>query len=441
MKTDRRSFLKQASLTTIGAAMGISMLSDSCSSSTRDYGNLPPMPDKAPYGKVLRAGLVGCGSRGTGAANNFLNAGENLQIVALADVFADKLDECYKYLKKSQGIEVDRKNCFVGFDAFKKLIDCGVDVVILATPPHFRPEHFEACISAGKHVFMEKPVAVDPVGVRRIMISAERAKTKALSVVSGTVKRHQRDYNDVYKRVCNGAIGDITGGNCYYNVGKLWHKKPKPEWTEMESMLRNWVNWCWLSGDHIVEQNIHNIDIANWFIGKHPQKALGFGARHRRDTGDQYDFFSVDYVYDNDVHVHNMCRQINRCDNRVGDILRGTKGYVNPENTIYNNSGDEIYKYNYPITDNGKIMRSYLSQAYNQEHINLVTSIRKNLAYNDALECAESTMTTIMGRISAYSGKEVTWDEMMNSELKLGPKNYFFGNVDVSKEIPVPGGA
>jgi len=394
--------------------------------------------ESAPDGPLLRAGLVGCGSRGTGAAVNFLEAGPNLEIVALGDAFDDKLQQCRRNLNEKKGITIDSEKCFVGFDAYEKVIDAGVDVVLLATPPYFRPQQFEAAVKAGKHVFMEKPVAVDPVGVRSIMINGIRAKEMGLSVVTGTIKRHQADYLATYDRISSGEIGEITSGNCYYNQGKLWHVNPKSEWSELEAMVRNWVNWTWLSGDHIVEQHIHNLDLMNWFIGAHPLEATGFGSRQRRTTGDQYDNFSVDYTYPNQVHVHSMCRQINGCANNVTDQIRGTHGYTNCENTIYTSSGEQRWKY--ALTEEQKNDRWYFFwRAFIQEHVDLVTAIRMQQPINEAVQIAESSLTAIMGRISAYTGKKVTWDEMLNSEVHLGPKHFIMGDVAVSKQIPVPG--
>ncbi|WP_430815417.1 Gfo/Idh/MocA family protein [Carboxylicivirga sp. RSCT41] len=393
---------------------------------------------EAPDGKILKAGLVGCGSRGTGAALNFLDAGPSLEIVALGDVFNDKLSTCRANLKSERNIEIDSERCFVGFDAFEKVIDAGIDIVILATPPYFRPQHFEAAVKAGKHVFMEKPVAVDPVGVRSILINGIRAEEMGLSVVTGTIKRHQEDYLATYNKVKLGAIGEITSGNCYYNQGKLWHVNPKAEWSELEAMVRNWVNWTWLSGDHIVEQHIHNLDLMNWFIGSPPLKATGFGSRHRRTTGDQYDNFSVDYIYPNNVHVHSMCRQINGCSTNVSDYLRGTHGYTNCENTIFDQQ-DQV-RWKYPLNEKQSNDRWYFFwRAFVQEHVDLVSAIRTKQPINEARQIAESTLTAIMGRISAYTGKEVTWDEMMNSEIKLGPKHFVMGDVNIDKTIPVPG--
>jgi len=430
-KYSRRNFINRTMLTgSLALAAGVV----GCSTNQRKRKIREVVPD----GPVLKAGLIGCGSRGTGAAVNFLDAGPNLEIVALGDVLVDKLQKCRANLKKKKGIEIDSEKCFTGFDAFEKVIDAGVDVVLLATPPYFRPQQFEAAVKAGKHVFMEKPVAVDPAGVRSIMINGIRAQEMGLSVVAGTIKRHQADYLATYDKIKSGAIGEIVAGNCYYNQGKLWQVKPKAEWSELEAMVRNWVNWTWLSGDHIVEQHIHNLDLMNWFIGSHPLKATGFGSRQRRETGDQYDNFSVDYIYPNNVHVHSMCRQINGCTNNVSDLLRGTHGYTNCENTIFNHNGEQRWKY--PLTEEQKDDRWYFFwRAFVQEHVDWITAIRTNKPINEAQQIAESSLTAIMGRISAYTGQTVSWDEMLNSELRLGPKHFVMGDVQVSKTIPVPG--
>ena len=432
-KNNRRTFLKNAGVLGMFCALGTAGFIQCEKRKERTY-NYPPLLNKAPDGPVLKAGVIGCGYRGTGAALNFLNAGPNLEITALGDVFIDRIDLCNKMLKEKKGIEVAQENCFAGFDAYEKVIDSGVDVVILATPPNFRPDHLESCVKARKHVFMEKPIAVDPVGVRSVMISGERADALGLSIVTGTIKRHQKDYIETFRKVAHGEIGGIVSANSYYNVGKLWHKNPRAEWSEMEAMIRDWVNWCWLSGDHIVEQNVHNLDTVNWFVGKHPLKAVGFGARHRRLTGNQYDMFSVDFLYENDVHYHSMCRQINGCENNVSDLIRGTEGYTNCQNTIYNQDSSIKWAFDYGNED--KIIEI---SPFDQEHIDWVTAIRTGKPVNETQAIAESTMTGIMGRVSAYTGKEVSWEEMMNSDLYLSPKHYSFGNVDVNKTVPEPG--
>jgi predicted dehydrogenase len=435
----RRNFLSTSAAAGL-TGLAIPALITACSSGRKKV-EVMTFLDLAPDGAELKAGLIGCGGRGTGAALDFLNAGNNLKIVALGDVMQDKLTACREELSKSKGMEIADEKCFVGFDAYQKVIDAGVDVVILATPPYFRPEHFAAAVEARKHVFMEKPVCVDPVGARSVIASARKAQGLQLSVVTGTQRRHQRDYVATYKEVAEGAIGDIVGANVYWNQDKLWHVDPKAEWTEMECMLRNWVNWCWLSGDHIVEQHVHNIDVANWFIGKYPVKAVGFGSRQRRVTGDQYDNFSVDYVYDNGLHVHSMCRQINGCTNDVSEFIQGTKGTSNCVNTIWNAKGEEQWKYEYPLDEQGQPGTHVKISPYQQEHIDLVTAIRTGKPFNEAENTAMSSLVGIMGRVSAYTGKMVTLDEMMNSELKLGPKVFAFGPVDVSKEVPLAGEA
>ena len=377
--------------------------------------------------------------RRTGAAINFLDAGPNLEIVALGDVFEDRLNGCRDRLKKDKGMEVPKENCFIGFDAFKQVIDSDVDIVLLATPPHFRPEHFSACIRGRKHVFMEKPVAVDPIGARSIMASARKAKAINLSVVTGTQRRHQRDYVATYKKIAEGAIGDIVSANCYWNQSQLWYRTRKEGWSDMEAMIRDWVNWCWLSGDHIVEQHVHNIDVVNWFTGMHPVHAVGFGARHRRVTGDQFDCFSVDFTYENGIHVHSMCRQINGCANNVSESIRGTRGWSNCRNTVFGPDGSKIWSYDYGKDSRGRARRNVKVSPYDQEHVDLVTAIRTGKPFNDARGTAISTMAAIMGRIACYTGKSVTWDEMMKSEMKLGPEKFEMGPVDIKAVISVPG--
>ncbi len=386
------------------------------------------MRNQAPDGTVLKAGLIGCGGRGKGAARDFLSAGPNLQITSLGDVFQDRLDDARNNIRKEKGQTIPEENCFVGFDAFQKVIDSGVDIVLLATPPHFRPEHFAAAVAAGKHVFMEKPAAVDPVGARSVIETAGQAKTKNLTVVTGTQRRHQREYVETYARVAGGAIGDIVAARCYWNQNQLWFREKQPEWTDMEWMIRDWVNWSWLSGDHIVEQHVHNIDVISWFSGMHPVKAVGFGGKAHRVTGDQYDYFNIDFTMENDMHVHSMCRQINGCANNVSEFVVGTKGSSNCSDTIWNQDGSVMWQF-----------EGQKGAPYAQEHIDMVTSIRTSEPINEAQNTAESTLVGIMGRISAYTGKETTWQEMLDSDLRLGPTEYALGDVNVPRDVPVPG--
>ena len=436
----RRKFLGNAAV--VGAAgVVVPSIISGCSSKPAAFKPVPEGQwlDEAPDGPVLKAGLIGCGGRGTGAAINFLNAGKNLQITALADTFKDRVEACRARILKDKQQEVPFENCFVGFDAYQKVIDSGVDIIILATPPFFRPMHLAAAVAAKKHIFSEKPVCVDPEGARSVMATAEKAKALDLTIVTGTQRRHQRDYVANYQQVKAGIIGDIVGGNVYWNGGKLWHRDNDPSWTEMEWMIRDWVNWTWLSGDHIVEQHVHNLDVMNWFTGSHPVKAVGMGSRLRRVTGDQYDNFSVDFVFENGIHFHSMCRQINGCANNVSERLQGSKGATNCINTIWDLAGTELWKYAYVLNAEGKPER--IKDPYVQEHIDMIAAIRGNKPFNELENTAISTMTAIMGRVSAYTGKETTWEEMMNSDLKLGPEVFAFGPVDIPKSVPIAGEA
>jgi predicted dehydrogenase len=431
----RRGFISKSSLAAIGA-IGTAGLLNTCSGKPKKPElKLPVLLNQAPDGKVLKAGLIGCGGRGTGAAINFLDAGPNLEIAALGDVFKDKLDQCREQLKKQKNVEVPDEKCFVGFDSFEKVIDSGVDIVLLCTPPHFRPAHVEAAVNAGKHIFMEKPIAVDPVGARKVMVAAKRAVEKELSMVSGTIRRVQKDFMETQRRVASGQIGEIESAHIIRNGRSLWVIQRQPGWSDMEYMLRNWANFCWLSGDHITEQFIHEIDVMNWYIGKNPVKAIGWGGRQRRVTGDQYDFFSIEYIYDNGMHTHCAARQITGCSNLTEQFIVCTEGFANAKGMLYNLKGEEIWKYPYP--EEGSTDETWkVKDPFVQEHINLVTAIRTGKPYNDAEAQVNSTLITIMGRMSAYTGKDVTWDEVLNSDLYLGPKTYAFGPVPGIPETP-----
>jgi len=401
------------------------------------------LPNQAKEGKPLKAGVIGCGGRGSGAVQNFMDAGPGLSVVALGDMFPDRLASCRKMLKEKYNNDVPDDKCFTGFDNFQKVIGADVDVVIIATPPAFRPTHFKAAVNAGKHVFMEKPLAVDPVGVRSVIADSRKAVAQGLCVVTGTQRHHQRCYIESYKQVQSGLIGEIVGGNVYWNQNYLWHKSKEKGWTDMEWMLRDWVNWIWLSGDHIVEQHIHNLDVFNWFTGQRPVSAIGFGSRQRRITGDQYDNFSVDYIYEGGFHLHSMCRQIDATANKNTEIIQGTKGvWFGGDNKTENNhkivdlKGNVLWKYDF---EKEKADFQQNSQSV-LEHVNLINHIRDNVPYSQAEETAISTLTAIMGRISAYTGAEVKWDEAMAMDMSLVPENLELKNMDMSQYVlPVPG--
>ena len=441
MNIDRRKFIEKTTVAGIALAGAASLLNSCKKQADNASLGLPPVLKGAPKGKKLRAGLVGTGARGTGAAINFISAGPDLEIIALADVFQDKIDACRERFA-SFNLPIPAENCFVGFDGYKKLMAIpDVDVVLLATPPQFRPDHFLEAVINNKHVFMEKPVAVDPVGIRSVITSAKKAEAIGLNVVTGTQRRHQEDYIETYKQVRSGAIGRITSAKAYWNQDHVWFREREKEWDDMEYMIRNWNNFCWLCGDHILDTHVHNIDVINWFIGKQPENAIGYGGRHRRITGDQYDFFSIDFYYGNGVSSHSMCRQIDSCANGTGELIMGTEGYTNCANTIWDLDGKIKWQFEYPLDENGNKMNQIKIPPYVQEHMHLVHAIRTGKYVNEAEQTANSTLTAIMGRTAAYTGRLITWDEIFKSDMDLGPSKVEFGPVDMVFETPVPGTA
>jgi predicted dehydrogenase len=387
--------------------------------------------DTRQRGDRLRVGLVGCGGRGTGAAMDALSAGADVHVVALADVFADRLAECRAHLAaQGERGQVSESRCFSGFDGYLKLLDSGVDLVILATPPHFRPIHLAAAVEAGVHVFMEKPVAVDGPGVRSVLRSGAAAQSKGLSIVAGTQRRHEACYLEAMKQINNNAIGEIVAASCYWNMGGLWMKPRRPEWSDMEWQLRNWLYFTWLSGDHIVEQHVHNLDVCNWAIGSHPLRALGMGGRQVR-TGPEYghifDHFAIEYEYPGGISVTSMCRQTDGCAGRVAEHIRGVLGSLRSTSGSAEIRGQNAWRFE------GKNPNPYV-----QEHVDLQASIRSGAGLNEAQMVAEATLTAIMGRMSAYTGQEVTWEQAMDSTLDLAPPEYSFGPLP-TPPVPVPG--
>jgi myo-inositol 2-dehydrogenase/D-chiro-inositol 1-dehydrogenase len=320
-----------------------------------------------------------------------------LEVVATADWFKGKAEATGKRYN------VPAARCFGGADAYRKLLETDADLVLIATSPNFRPVHFEAAINAGKHVFMEKPVAVDPPGGRRIIATGEMAKQKGLAVVAGTQRRHQANYLRTQYAVERGAIGQIAGGAIWWCGGALWFQRRRPDESDADYMVRNWVSFTEMSGDHIVEQHVHNIDVANWYLGRTPSTALGFGGRARRQTGNQFDFFSIDFDYGDGCRIHSMCRQINQTDGEVREFFRGTEGETWGGGGL--KGGKEIAVPQFPQND-----------PYVQEHIDLLTSIIEEKPLNEARNVATSTLTAIMGRISAYTGKLVTWKDIAENE-------------------------
>ncbi len=444
-KMNRRSFIGVSSMIGAAGLLGGAVLT-SCKNKNKlvplkqpgEY-YIPELPDKAIAGRELKVGVIGCGGRGNGAVGNLLDAADGIQVTALGDVFADRLENVKNTLKEKRNQIVPDENCFVGFDAYKQVIDSGVDMVIITTPPVFRPVHFQYATEKGVHSFLEKPIAVDPKGYRQIAATAKQAETKGLSVVTGTQRHHQRPYVESFKKIQEGLIGEITGGNVYWNQGMLWYKERQQGWSDMEWMIRDWVNWKWLSGDHIVEQHVHNIDVFNWMIGKHPVKATAFGSRQRRVTGDQFDNFSVDFEYENGVHLHSMCRQIDGCSNNVGEFVHGTRGTWNSSDFVIRDlQGNELWKFD----EEAAKAEFQQHNPYVLEHVDWVNHIRKGEAHVEAGETGLSSLCGIMGREAAYTGRTVTWDEISASELDYMPEKLELGTMDMSLyTVPVPGAA
>lgn len=442
-KLNRRDFLSTTAAIGAAGIVAPSLLS-SCGrgqklTPLRQEGEyyVPGLEDKADDGRELKVGLVGCGGRGCGALANLLEAADGITVTALGDVFPDRIEDCRSRLKEKYGMDISDDRCFLGFDSYKKVIDSGIDMVILTTPPVFRPEMFTYAVEKNVHAFLEKPIAVDPKGYRQTVAAASQASAKGLSVITGTQRHHQRRYVEAFKLIQQGLIGEITGGNVYWNQGMLWYKERQAGWSDTEWMIRDWVNWSWLSGDHIVEQHVHNIDVFMWMSGLKPISARGFGARHRRITGDQFDQFSVDFEFENGVHLHSMCQQIDGTDSLVAETIRGTKGWWSSETKeIRANDGTLLWKYDqeaeeaaHPQTD-----------PYVLEHVDWVNHIRRGTAHEEATATAESSLAGAMGREAAYTGKLMKWDEFSASSLNLLPSELALGPMDMSNySVKKPG--
>ena len=443
LNVNRRDFLKGSALGVLGT-MAVPTIITSCTSSAGEEKLkdvvVTEIMDKAPDGMPLKAGLVGCGGRGTGAAINFVQAGNGLQVTAIGDVFKDKVEACRESLK-SKGIEIADDKCFVGFDAYKKVIDSDVDVVLLCSPPMFRPEHFDYVAEKGKHCFMEKPCATDPTGVRQILVAGKRFAQKGLTVVNGLCYRSAKDKVETYRRVAGGAIGDIVSAHVSRMGNALWFRQREKGWSDVEYVLRNWTSFCCTSGDFVVEQFIHEIDLMKWYMGDIlPIRAEATGGRQRRVTGDMYDNFSVTFVFENGMRAHCTSRQMDGCDTQTITMLYGTKGYVNVSNSkIYNYDGTIAWEYPRPKRDDPDQTWA-VPDMYTQEHVRLVNAIRTGKTINETESVAQVTLMAIMGRESAYSGKFITWDQIMVSDQNLRLVNNEFGSIaNFKEEIPLAG--
>jgi len=383
---------------------------------------------------TIRIGLVGCGGRGTGAALNALKADPNVRLVAMGDAFADRLEASLGNLQRdatvANKIDVPAARRFVGFNAYQQVI-AAVDVVLLATPPHFRPAHIEAAVNANKHIFAEKPVAVDGPGVRRVLAACQEAQRRRLSVVSGLCWRYHNGMRETFRRVLDGAVGEITTLQCNYNTGTLWHRVRQEGWSDMEWQLRNWLYFTWLSGDFNVEQHVHSLDKMAWAMrDQHPLRCVGLGGRQVRtgpEFGNIFDHMATVYEYPNGVKCFSFCRQQAGCANEVKDYIVGTQGKVDVmAHTI---TGNMNWRYS--------PMQARRDDMYQQEHNELFAAIRAGNPINNGEYMSKSTLLAIMGRMACYTGQAVTWEQALNSP-DLSPPRYEWGNLPVM-QIPRPG--
>ncbi len=370
----------------------------------------------------IKVGLIGCGGRGTGAASQALNTAAKygpVKLVAMGDVFAENVEHRFKALEKQykDQLDVPPERRFAGFDAFRRVLETDCDLVILATPPGFRPLHFEAAIEAGKHVFMEKPVAVDAAGVRQVLAANQRAKQKNLAVAVGLQRRHEPRYRETIARLRDGAIGDIHLMRAYWNGGGVWVRPRQKGQSEMEYQMRNWYYFNWLGGDHIVEQHIHNIDVINWLKGAYPVKAQGQGGRQARngaDHGEIYDHHFVEFTYADGSTLLSQCRHIRGCWKHVAEHAHGSGGDSNIGTAVISDkNGNKIWSYGRGGAG-----------GHQQEHYNLFANLRAGVISNEGDYGALSTMTAIMGRMCTYSGKALTWDECLDSTAELGVRDF-----------------
>ena len=406
-KPSRRDFIRTSSMLVAGGAVGSSL---SIARAAHSFGS-----------DTIKIGLVGCGGRGTGAAVQALNTmqKEDIQpngeakLIAMADVFPDRLHTSYRTIKGQHGdyVDVPQERQFIGFDGYKKVLESDIDLVILATAPGFRPLHFEAAVNAGKHIFMEKPVATDAVGVRRVLEANEIAKARGLAVAVGLQRHHEPRYMETVKRIWDGAIGDIVATRVYWNGAGVWVRPRQPNHTELEYQMRNWYYFNWLCGDHITEQHIHNLDVSNWLLRDYPADCNGMGGREVRkgdDHGQIYDHHFCEYTYPNGVKMFSQCRHIKGCWNNVSEHVHGTNGSADLSGKIYNAKGDPVWNYGRGGGNGHQV-----------EHYDLFAALRKGELPQEGENGAKSTMTSILGREATYTGQVVKWNDAINSDTAL----------------------
>lgn len=377
---------------------------------------------------TLKVGLLGCGSRGGGAATQMLQGNDNVLLVAMADVFQDRLDSKRKEIaghgneRVRSKYAVDDGHCFVGLDAYKKIMDTDIDILIEGTLPYSRPTHLAHAVEQGKHIFTEKPAAVDPYGVKMVIDAANKAKEKGLSLVAGTQRRHQKPYVETIKKIHDGAIGDLVAARAYWNGTLPFVHERKPEWSDLENCIRNWYAFCWIAGDNIVEQHVHNLDVINWVLGAHPVSVVASGGRAWKPNepkyGDIFDNFTCDFEYPNGVHVLSMSRHWYQSANDVSEAVVGTKG----------------------TSDCRDMWEGKHEDPYVQEHIDLVASIRGTGPYlNEGVQVAESTLTAIIGRMAAYTGQKVEFAKALDEAMRITPDELSFDKEYPTGPVPRPG--
>jgi predicted dehydrogenase len=427
---NRRDFLKAGAVATATAAAA----------------NLIPTAVHAAGNDVIKVGVIGCGGRGSGAVKDCLLADMSVQIHAIGDVFMSQCDAALEkwggdseLKKEANRVKVGERR-FEGLDAYKKVLDSGIDLVILATPPGFRPTHLEAAVAAKKHIFCEKPVGVDGPGIRRVLALVDEAKKANIAIVAGTQRRHQAGYIETVKRIHDGEIGDIVSARCSWNGDGIWFHPRKSGESDVQYQLRNWYHFLWLCGDHIVEQHVHNLDVINWVMGGHPVKAAGFGGRCYRKNGDPaepsthpgdpnvwgqiWDHFAVEFEYPKGVPMYSYCTHIPNQQNDLSEAVYGTKGAA--QVNAYRINKKRVY-------DGGR------ERPYVQEHVDLIRCIREGKPLNELQSVAESTMTAILGRMAAYSGRPVTWEQALNSKEDTMPKELALNMEHKVGPVPVPG--
>lgn len=436
----RRQFLATSSAGLAGAAISSSLATAATTSATSDLG----FEDAE-----IKIGLIGAGGRGRGAIANLFNAGGRVKLVAIADAFAEKIDRAMKYITKSAEevaektgvatdalLDVPQERQFVGLDAYQQVLATDCDLVVLATPPGFRPMHFEAAVNAGKHTFLEKPVATDAAGVRRVLATGKLAAEKKLAVQVGLQRRHEALYNEIMSRLHEGAIGDIVYTRVYWNSGGVWVRPRQSQQSEMQYQVNNWYYFTWLSGDHIVEQHIHNLDVGNWLHRATPVEAHGMGGRQTR-TGKQFgqifDHHAVEFTYPDGSKLISQCRHQRDCRSSVGEYTHGTKGRADfKQGLIYGADGKPIYRY-----------KGNKREGHQQEQTDLIAALRRGEIPNECEYGAHSTMTAILGRMATYSGKELPWDKAISSSLAVTPDDFHWDSKppvlpDADGNYPVP---